>query len=166
MSTLTAEKIGMKSVSPTKLQDYEDCPLMFYYKHWLGLSLEQDKLHMDFGNAVQDSIEKIYAMFDYQFGNGWGAEQHRFPEIQKAFLKDWTIHQVPEESFKKYMTTRAGKESGYTEREHRADMLSFYVQVKSILTKIANREFPRGSSGHQNYCDCYKYEEALKINKE
>ena len=254
---------------------------------------------MDFGNAVQDSIEIIYSFYDYQFGNGWEAEKHRLPEVEKYFLKQWTIHNVPEDTFKKYMKTKAGRESGYTKREQlyeefkndglailrsywkekellivehgididqtevklwvdmhnpvdpsdklpiplsgridyvtrqtetvkrklgdfktskgslnakdmvkkiqckaypfgwlmlhgefladfdyvvlrkglvsedriqvvplhfdESDMLEFYIRVKSILLRIANREFPRGQIGHQSFCDCYKYEELLKV---
>ncbi len=44
-----------------------------------------------------------------------------------------------------------------------ADMLMFFAQVKSILTKIANREFPRGREDHQSFCDCYKFEKMLTL---
>ncbi len=296
-NVLTAEKIGLKSISPSKMQSYEDCPLAFYYQHWLGLQLEQDKLHLDFGNAVQDSIEIIYSMYDNNFGGGWSACGDRLEEVESFFLKAWKNYGVSEESFAKFLTTKAGKESGYTnkselyeefkedglailrsywkEKEHllvehglditeteiklwvdmhnpadptdklpipfsgridfktrddkklgdfktskgswtekdsakkiqakayafawlmktgnlikdfdyvilrkglvredrvqvvnlrvdEADMVEFYYRVKSILLKISNREFPRGSMGHQNFCDCYKFEKALSLNK-
>lgn len=46
-----------------------------------------------------------------------------------------------------------------------ADMLSFFERVRSVLVKISNREFSRPVVGHQNWCDCYKYEEALLVEK-
>ena len=45
-----------------------------------------------------------------------------------------------------------------------ADMLSFYEHIRSILQKIANREFNRPSIGHSLWCDCKKYEEALLVS--
>jgi len=44
-----------------------------------------------------------------------------------------------------------------------ADMLQFYIQVKSILQSIANREFSRPRNGHASFCDCYKFEKLLAI---
>lgn len=292
---LTKEMIGLDRVSPTMLQDYEDCPLNFYYRHWLGLQLDEDRMHMDFGNAVQRAIEHIYAMYDWQFKNGWEAEKERLPEVIRTFRYHWPKHIITEKSFRNYMKTKEGKESGFTSPEDlynkfkedgeaiiksywdrkedllvnygldldefeikmrvemhnpadpadklpiplsgridcktrdnsrlgdfktskgayneeeskkkmqcraypfawlmdkgvfipnfdyivlrkglknpdrvqivslkfdEADMVSFYVQVKSILTRISNKEFGRPASGHPPYCSCYKYEEALKV---
>lgn len=297
MKELTQEMIGMDRISPTQLQTYEDCPLNFYYNCWLGLKLQDDRMHMDFGNAVQRAIETIYALYDNQFGGAWEAAKNDFDRIEYTFNQEWKLANIPETSFQKFLTTKAGKESGYTKREQlfkqfqddgmailksywnekdnliavhgldldefeimirvpmhspadendklpipisgridaknrlktklidfktskgayneedsrklmqcraypfmwymkhkewildfdyivlrkglksddrvqiinlkfdEADMLAFYEQVKSILTRIANREFSRPRSGHANFCDCYKYEAMLTINK-
>ena len=295
---LTAEMIGIEKnrVTPTMLQTYLDCPLNFYYACWLGLKLgDDDKIHMDFGNSVQRAIEMIYALYDNHFGGGWEPEKDSFEKVVYVFKQSWTKANVPESSFQKFMTTKAGKESGFTSKEDlynyfyedgiailksywndkemlitqhdldldefevmlkvemvnpadkteklpipisgridsknrnktklidfktskgnyseeksrdliqcraypfmwmmkynefipnfdyivlrkglksenrvqivslkfdEADMLQFYIQVKSILQSIANREFSRPRSGHQNFCDCYKFEKLLTI---
>lgn len=295
---LTPEMIGLDRISPTMLQTYEDCPLNFYYQCWLGLKLEDDRMHMDFGNAVQRAIEVIYAIYDNNFGGAWEAEKGSFEDkVLYTFKQHWTKHQVPDISFKKFMSTKAGKESGFTDKSQlykamyddgvailqsywndkemlltkhdldledfeimmrvemhnpanpseklpiplsgridaknrkttklidfktskgayneedsrklmqcraypfawlmkhnvfipnfdyvvlrkglkspdrvqvvslkfdEADMLAFYEQVKSILTKIANREFSRPRSGHANFCDCYKFEKLLDVSQ-
>ena len=297
---VTKEQLGLPKdrMTPTMLQCYLDCPLNFYYKEWLGLKLgDDDRMHMEFGNAVQDSIEMIYALYDNHFGGAWEATKNDFQKIQDYFKKKWTKQMVPQESFDKFMRTNAGKESGYTRKEdlwkymyddgmailksywaekdnliaahgldldefevmlkvdmvnpadptdvlpvpisgridaknrtntklidfktskgayneddsrklmqcraypfmwlmkHKVfipnfdyvvlrkgiknenrvqvinltfsetDMLEFFVQVKTLLQLIANREFSRPRSGHQNFCDCYKFEELLNVNK-
>lgn len=44
-----------------------------------------------------------------------------------------------------------------------ADMTALYFRIKSILIKIANREFESKKVGHSPYCNCKKYEEALSV---
>lgn len=300
IGALTKESLGIPKdrITPTMLQTYVDCPLLFYYACWLELKLgDDDRMHMEFGNAVQRAVEAIYALYDNNFGGAWEAEKNGFEKIEKVFKREWTPNQVPEKSFQKFMSTKAGKESGFTKREQlfqemyddgiailksywndkeflithydldldefeimvkvdmvnpadpsdrlpipisgridaknrestklidfktskgsyneeksrllmqcraypfmwkmkhdvfipefdyivlrkglksedrvqivslkfdEADMLQFYIQVKSILQSIANREFARPRSGHANFCDCYKYEELLTIKK-
>lgn len=46
-----------------------------------------------------------------------------------------------------------------------ADLLEYDRRVRAILEKIRNREFNRPMKGHDIFCDCYKYEELLKIEK-
>lgn len=291
--TLTAEQIGMKSISPSKLDCYEQCPKLFYYRDWLGLKLEEDKLHLDFGTAIHAAIEMIYLEYDYHFGGAWMVGD--FEKVKERFLKHWTLNHVTEYSFEKFLTTKAGKESGFTTREElyesmkedgiimlqsywdnkermlaeydhdlsdfevamkvrmvnpvdpndslpiplsmrldaknrsgtkivdfktskskyddvetrkkiqgmcylfgelmtsgkfiskfdyivlrksmssadrievvqleydMADMLAFYMRVKSILVRIANRDFDRPVKGHQKWCQCYQYESALDV---
>jgi hypothetical protein len=43
------------------------------------------------------------------------------------------------------------------------DISAFYHRVRSILLKIAQREFSRPAMGHPNYCRCYEYEEKLSV---
>jgi hypothetical protein len=297
---LTKEMIGMEKISPSALECFEGCPKLFYYRNWLGLSLEQDKRHMDFGTAIHNAIGTIYSLYDNSFGGGWEPEEFENRGIEKvedAFLSEWREYKITEQSFQNYLKTRAGKESGYTnkkqlydemakdglailhsywkekdrmlaEYEHdltefeiamkidmvnptngedklpiplslridavnrnrtktvdfktsgskydeaesrkkiqgqcyvfaqlmtkgkligkfdyivlrkglktddriqvvqleydEADMLAFYERVRSILQKIANREFNRPLVGHSIWCDCKKYEEALLVEK-
>lgn len=299
---LTKEAIGIEKdrITPTMLQTYLDCPLNFYYQCWLGLKLgDDDRMHMEFGNAVQRAVEMIYVLYDNHFGGAWEAEKGSFDKVEKVFKQAWTKFHVPEESFQKFMNTKAGKESGFTNKQElyeemyndgiailksywndkemlitkyeldlnefeimvkvdminpadetgteklpipisgridaknrtstklidfktskgayneeksrllmqcraypfmwlmkhgvfipkfdyivlrkglksedrvqiislefdEADMLQFYIQVKSILQSIANREFSRPRSGHASFCDCYKFEKLLTITK-
>lgn len=284
----------MEKISPTALNCYEECPRLFYYQNWLGLKLDEDKLHMDFGNAIHESIGYIHMLYDDNFGNGWNGE--KFSAIEEFFIQKWKPSSIRDESFEKYMKTRAGRDSGFktkkdlwqymyddgiailqsywdnkemllTEYGHdlaefeimmkidmknpadnteklpiplslridarnrkkdkmvdfktskdkydpvetrkkiqgqcyvfanlmatgqfvgefdytvlrkglkninrvevvqlkydEADMIAFYQRVKSILTKIANREFDRPISGHANYCQCRKYDEVLSVS--
>src|SRR3954462_4727102 len=87
---LTPAMIGMDRISPTQLQTYEECPLNFYYQCWLGLRLEDDRMHMEFGNAVQRAIEMIYALYDDNFGGAWEAEEKDgFAKVEKVFKDNW-----------------------------------------------------------------------------
>lgn len=45
-----------------------------------------------------------------------------------------------------------------------ADIMSFIAKVEITLEKIRNREFDRPAMGHQNWCDCYRFEEALDVS--
>ena len=45
------------------------------------------------------------------------------------------------------------------------DMMHFYEQVKSILQKIANREFSPPPIGHAFWCDCKKFDELLDVSE-
>lgn len=113
--TLTKESIGLDRVSPSSLDCYESCPRLFYYQNWLGLKIDQDKMHMDFGTAIHNAMEEMFLKYDNHFGGAWeGAE---FDDVEKTFTKSWKINHIPEASFQKFLTTRAGKESGFTKRE-------------------------------------------------
>lgn len=46
----------------------------------------------------------------------------------------------------------------------KADIATFFEEVKAILSKIRNREFDKPLKNHDRWCDCQKFEEALKIN--
>ena len=296
INKLTKEKVGLEKISPSALGVYEGCPKLFYYQYWLGLSLEQDKRHMDFGSAVHNAIGTIYSLYDDNFGGGFAYAENRWQEVEDAFLSKWRLHHITDTSFVKYLETQAGKASGYTDKEQlyeemkedglamlksywkekdrmlveygydfseieiplkvemvnpvdsedklpvllsmridarnrdrtvqadfktsgasynaeetrkkiqgqcyvfgtwmatgkfiprfdyiilrkglksedrievvqltydEADMLSFYEHIRSILQKIANREFNRPSIGHSLWCDCKKYEEALLVS--
>jgi hypothetical protein len=43
-----------------------------------------------------------------------------------------------------------------------SDMLAFFERVKSILQRISNKEFDRPMINHPYFCDCDKFELALK----
>lgn len=297
---LTKEMLGMEKVSPSALGCYEDCPRLFYYQYWLGLQLEQDKRHMDFGTAIHEAIGTIYSLYDDSFGAGWEPEEFKnkgIEKVEESFLRKFKQFHVTEESFLKYKQTRAGKDSAIHTKEElykdmrddglailksywkekdrllaeydydltefeiamkiemvnptdpedklpiplslridavnrtrtktvdfktssakwneedarkklqgqcyvfaqlmktgkligkfdyiilrkgmksedriesvqleydEADMLAFYERVRSILTRIANKEFSRPVIGHASWCDCFKYDEALLIEK-
>lgn len=112
---LTPELIGMKSISPSKLDCYEQCPRLFYYQNWLGIQLDEDKLHLDFGTAIHAAIEMIYLEYDYNFGGAWVVGD--FEKVKERFLRHWTPKHVTETSFQNFLETKAGKESGFTSKE-------------------------------------------------
>lgn len=45
------------------------------------------------------------------------------------------------------------------------DLASTFEEIKYLLAKINNNEFERPSGFHPKWCDCYRFEEALTINK-
>lgn len=293
--TPTQIEIGLDKISPSALDCFEQCPKLFYYQNWLGIKLDEDKLHMDFGNAIHAAIEVVYLEYDNHFGGGWQAGS--FEPVQKRFLEHWRQDHVKERTFENYMETRAGKESGFKNKEDlyrymkadgiailksyweekekmlvdynhdlvdfelyrkielhnpedpsdalpiplsmrldamtrdktkivdfktskneydevesrnkiqgqcylfahlmetgnfiskfdyivlrkglksservevvqleydMADMNAFYARVKAILVKIAQRQFDRPIKGHNNWCNCLKYEEALSVKE-
>lgn len=138
-SFLTAQTIGLEKFSPSMLGTYEDCPRLFYYQNWLGLKLDEDRLHMDFGNAIHEAINEVYLQYDDNFQGAWQAGN--FEDVKKRFLQNWKQSNVPEETFKKFMTTAAGRESGFTKKEDLYEnfkedgliMLQAYWDKKEVL---------------------------------
>lgn len=112
---LTAENIGLEKISPSMLDQFEQCPKLFYYQNWLGLKLEEDKLHLDFGNAIHSAIGTLYLEYDNHFGGAWEAGD--FEKVKEKFLSHWKLQHVPEHSFQNFLNTKAGRESGYINRE-------------------------------------------------
>lgn len=114
-TTLTPEMIGMQKISPSQLGCYEDCPKLFYYQQWLGLKLEDDKMHMDFGTALHYAMEVLYADYDWHFGNGWDAEKP--DKMFAAFDEKWKQSSVTDLSFKKFKKSRKGQDSTINSKE-------------------------------------------------
>ena len=129
-SLLTKERIGMEKISPSALDCYEQCPKLFYYQNWLGLKLNEDTLHMDFGNAIHEVLGYIHLLYDDNFGGGW--EGQLFEDVEKRFLKLWTLNKVGKETFEKYMQTRAGRESGFKEPK---DLYNYFKKDGIIILK-------------------------------
>lgn len=138
-SSLTAQTIGLEKFSPSILGTYEDCPRLFYYQNWLGLKLDEDRLHLDFGNAIHEAINQVYLEYDDNFGGAWSAGD--FEKVKERFLMYWKQSNVPEETFTKFMSTAAGSESGFTKKEDLYEdfkedgliMLKAYWDKKEIL---------------------------------
>ena len=138
-SSLTAQTIGLEKFSPSMLGTYEDCPRLFYYQNWLGLKLDEDRLHLDFGNAIHEAINEVYLQYDNHFGGEWTAGN--FESVKARFLQNWKQSNVPEETFKKFMTTASGRESGFTKKEDLFEnfkedgliMLKAYWDKKEVL---------------------------------
>jgi hypothetical protein len=294
-NTLTEEKIGLDRISPSGLDCYEQCPKLFYYTNWLGLRLDQDLRHMDFGTAIHEALGQVYTEYDQHFGGGWIAGD--FENVKKCFLQHWKKSSVTQLSFDNFKNSAKGREadiltplelyeymkedglvmlqsywdnkerllveyghdlaefeiadrvpmhnpadpkdklpiplslrvdainrdrtvfvdfktsgSKYNPEETRkkiqgqcylfwnlmktgnfvgrfdysvlrkelkspdrievvqleydeADMVALYIRIKSILQKIANREFNAPLKGHSPWCQCKEFEEKLKINK-
>lgn len=111
MPELTKELIGMDRISPSALDCFEQCPRLFYYQNWLGLNIDNDKLHMDFGTAIHSAIEAVYLEYDRNFGGGW--ESGNFENVKKRFLQRWKPTSISDQSYQNYMRTKAGRESGF-----------------------------------------------------
>jgi len=127
---LTAEKIGLDRVTPSTLNTFEECPRLFYYQVWLGLKLDEDKLHLDFGSAIHDTLAYIHMNYDTNFGGGW--EGQTFDVIEDYFKHKWTITKVQEETFNKYIQTGAGRKSGFKDRK---DLFKYFLEDGIIMLK-------------------------------
>lgn len=145
MSNLTKEQIGMEKISPSALDCYESCPKLFYYQNWLGLKLDEDKLHMDFGNAIHESIGHIHRLYDTNFGGGWVGQI--FADVEEFFSHQWTISKIPDHTFHKYMETKKGKESGFKNKKELHQY--FYDDGVAILQSYwDNKEVLLTQHGH------------------
>lgn len=154
---LTAEKIEMEKISPSQLDCFEQCPKLFYYQIWLGLKLDEDKLHMDFGNAIHECIGYIHIKYDTNFDGAWMGQT--FDLIEDYFSHKWTISKVPEETFKRYMETRAGRESGFKDRK---DLFDYFYNdgVAMLQSYWDNKERLLTEYGH----DWSDFEKFLKVD--
>ena len=112
---LTSENIGLEKISPSQLSTFEECPRLFYYAVWLDLKIDEDQLHLSFGNAIHSAIGALYLEYDDNFGGAWSAGN--FENVKKRFLEKWKINNVSETSFNNFLNTRAGRESGFDTRE-------------------------------------------------
>lgn len=112
MNKLTAEQIGLEKISPSQLAAYEECPLLFYYQTYLGIQLPENKLHMDFGTAIHEAIEKIYLQYDNHFGGGW--QGTNIKEAERCFLKNWKEQMVTSEMLNDYAFTADGRKYNFT----------------------------------------------------
>ena len=265
--------IGINRITPSGLVEYENCPLLFYYRTWLGLKLPQPQVHLKFGSAIHAAIEIIFKernvqkacdlfsnefllehLDDYEIKGQPATEAERIAKYGdmlhdgKEMLNSLnqevdtfkSLHNIKpiqfELAWKEILThpetnlepleiplscridclceddvilefktssqeydifeTRASPQAlsyawiyyqKYKKipiihyivlRKNRkkdrinhlriqydfADLLAFDSKVRSILEKIRNREFNRPIKGHPMFCDCKKFEEALKIN--
>lgn len=109
---LTKEQIGLDKISPSQLATYEECPLLFYYQTYLKIEMPENKLHMDFGTAIHEAIEKIYLQYDNHFGGGW--QGTTIKEAERCFLKNWKEHMVTEEMLNDYAFTADGRKYNFT----------------------------------------------------
>lgn len=108
---LTKEQIGLEKISPSQLDCYESCPRLFYYRDWLKLSLDQDKLHLDYGNAIHGAMESVYLEYDNHFGGGWQAGDIK--KVIDRFSSLWKEKHVTFASWEKTMMTNFGKEMDF-----------------------------------------------------
>lgn len=152
----TKEQIGMEKISPSKLNTFEECPKLFYYECWLGIELDQDKLHMDFGTAIHEAIEQIYREYDNHFGGAW--EAGVFENVEKKFLEKWTKNKVTDRAYVSYMKTNKGKESGF---KNKTDLYNFFKNDGLIMLKSYwdNKENMLVQYGH----DLTTFEESMKF---
>lgn len=134
---LTAAQIGLEKISPSQLDCFEQCPKLFYYRDWLKLQLEQDRIHMDYGNAIHNAIESIYLEYDNHFGGGWQAGE--FKKVVERFLSGWKQSNVPQSSYDKVMSTNFGKEKEFLSKE----ALYEYMKedgIKMLMSYWDNKE--------------------------
>jgi hypothetical protein len=105
---LTAEQIGMEKISPSALMCYEECPLLFYYKYWLGLKIsDTNQRHLKFGTAYHAAIENIYNQFDDNFKAGW-----EYSEVSIAieeFEQHFKLKDISDEEFQRVLLMKSNK---------------------------------------------------------
>lgn len=111
----TQEYLGMDRFSPSQLDMYEGCPKLFYYRTFLGLKLDEDSRHFAFGTAIHAALENLYIQYDDNFGGAWeGASKQQFLD---KFNEKFKIHHIGDDEFKRFLSTKKGKESGFTKKE-------------------------------------------------
>jgi hypothetical protein len=261
-------EIGLKRISPSMLQEYQACPLLFYYRSWLGLKLEDVQVHFAFGTAIHLAIDALYEgrnedgswtlriagdnaveIFkkNFVYSPQLGVDMVKYEEMladgvvivqeywdNKEILLangvDPVAFEIPGKDFVcnpetkeplpiplSYRLDCIGKNHTVVEfktssapydnfetrarpqslcyiwayyhkygvipvlhyvvmlkkrkkdkiqhlwfRYEMADILAFDAEVRATLDKIKNREFSKPLKGHNKWCDCRKFEEALK----
>jgi hypothetical protein len=107
---LTKEMIGMEKISPSALMCYLDSPRLFYYKYWLQLKLpDQDKRHLEFGNAFHSAIGNVYNQYDDNFKAGW-----KYSEVSIAidtFDEKFKIGMITDEEFERVKKMKSNTHS-------------------------------------------------------
>jgi hypothetical protein len=153
---LTAKQIGLEKISPSQLDCYESCPKLFYYRDWLKLSLEQDRIHMDYGNAIHNAIESIYLEYDNHFGGGWQAGE--FKKVIERFEMHWKKSNVPQSSYEKVMNTAFGKEMQFKNKEALYEYM-YDDGIKMLKSYWDNKELLLT----QHKLDLVKFELPMKV---
>jgi CRISPR/Cas system-associated exonuclease Cas4 (RecB family) len=259
--------IGIERISPSMITEYESCPKLFYYRSFLGLKLPQPMVHLDFGTAIHEAIDRLYngrnkeglwsddsaahealkvfsqkftrpscesdSQFKEMYEDGvqiikeyWdekevllakgfnpikfeipGKDVMLNPETKEplpiplsyrldailanhgvgefktssAYYDNFEARSRPQSLayvwvyFQKYgviptlhyvvmiKKKKKDKLQHLSFKYEMADILLFDAKVRNIIDKITNREFDRPRVGHNRWCDCIKFEEALKI---
>jgi len=133
---LTKEQIGLDRITPSMINTYDDCPLLFYYQYWLGLQLPQDKRHLQFGTAFHEALGEIYRQYDTNFGGGWEFANVDIAKI--IFLKNWKLSHISDEEFARVLKLKsnsfATKEELYESmKQDGLDMIDNYWNHKELL---------------------------------
>jgi ATP-dependent helicase/DNAse subunit B len=82
-------------ITPSMLKKYEECPLSFFYNYVLGLQLDQQMMHLNFGTSIHLAIDNIYEQCDDK--TLW--EFAEFSIVKNIFLKDFIEDKVTAEGF-------------------------------------------------------------------
>lgn len=89
------QPLDINRITPSMLKKYEECPLSFFYGYVLGLQLDQQMMHMNFGTSIHLAIDNMYEQCDDK--TLW--EYAEFKIIKDIFLKDFTEDKVTMEGF-------------------------------------------------------------------
>jgi len=250
--------------SPSMINTYINCPILFYYRYIAKIHLKQKQIHLLFGGAIHKAVECIYdkidpfqpfiqhfqkeklldeekdqheeflklghemirnyiethktisKLYDLDSGkselyvrrylknpltdeisslpmsgiidrltsdgkiveyktskNKWKQDDVNY-KIQTLLYNLWYYSEnniLPTETIyiillKKYKYQGRGETYQVLSNHYTLeDLANTFEEIELILQKINNGEFERPSGYHPSYCDCYKYEKELSINK-
>lgn len=77
------------------IQEYENCPKLFYYRSFLGLKLPQPQMHFAFGNAIHLAIGNIYDQMDKE--TLWQFAEVKI--VKDIFLKEFRLEHLDADQF-------------------------------------------------------------------
>jgi hypothetical protein len=77
------------------LKKFEECPLSFFYNYVLGLKVDQQMMHLNFGTAIHLALDNIYEQCDAK--TLW--EYADFSIAKNIFLENFTEDKVTTEGF-------------------------------------------------------------------
>jgi hypothetical protein len=87
--------LDITRITPSMLKKYEECPLSFFYNYVLGLRLDQQMMHLNFGTAIHLALDNIFEQCDDDVQ--W--EHAEFSIVKKIFVSEFTEDKVTSEGF-------------------------------------------------------------------
>lgn len=90
------KELGLNRITPSMLVEYENCPLLFYYRSWLGIKLPQTMMHLEFGTAIHNAIARLYETKQVKPGIDLFCEQFRLECIDEKLSQNERVYKYGE----------------------------------------------------------------------